>query len=361
MTARSCLLLAIAAFAALAFMGSANNAHAQVPGNIQNVMDKSGSSTNPGEDNKPGKCTGNFVNPITDICWSCLFPMSVGGLKVYPGNRPDPKNPTLPLCFCSTPFPRIGIAMGFWEPVRLVDVTTKPWCFTNLGGTKISPGFDIGHGRAERTNEGPNTGAKWNVHWYVYPLIYWMEVLADVACLEQSSFDIAYVSELDPLWQDDALTALINPEVALFANPIAQVACTADCVAATAKLPFDELFWCAGCQGRMYPMDGNVGEEVGQIQSSRLAATRMAFKLHRQGLAWGTSGSKALCAKYPMPIMRKQQYRLQAVNPYPMVKGRYACPTLGSSDMMPGSGRAVPAVGEDFGYLVWRKRNCCVL
>ncbi|PIW55524.1 MAG: conjugal transfer protein, partial [Sphingomonadales bacterium CG12_big_fil_rev_8_21_14_0_65_65_10] len=40
----------------------------------------------------PGKCTGSFVNPITDICWSCLFPISVGGLEIWPSNRPDPDN-----------------------------------------------------------------------------------------------------------------------------------------------------------------------------------------------------------------------------------------------------------------------------
>ena len=34
----------------------------------------------------PGKCTGQFVNPITDICWSCLFPISVGGLEIWPSN-----------------------------------------------------------------------------------------------------------------------------------------------------------------------------------------------------------------------------------------------------------------------------------
>ncbi|RZL71845.1 MAG: conjugal transfer protein, partial [Sphingomonas sp.] len=28
------------------------------------------------------KCSGKFVNPITDVCWSCLFPLSVGGLKI---------------------------------------------------------------------------------------------------------------------------------------------------------------------------------------------------------------------------------------------------------------------------------------
>ena len=24
-------------------------------------------------------CTGKFLNPLTDICWSCLFPISLGG------------------------------------------------------------------------------------------------------------------------------------------------------------------------------------------------------------------------------------------------------------------------------------------
>jgi conjugal transfer pilus assembly protein TraU len=67
----------------------------------------------------PGRCTGKFVNPITDICWSCLFPISIGGLEVWPSSRPDPDNPDLPVCLCDL---RVGIAMGFWEPVRLADV-----------------------------------------------------------------------------------------------------------------------------------------------------------------------------------------------------------------------------------------------
>ena len=77
----------------------------------------------------PAKCTGRFVNPITDVCWSCLFPLSVGALKIFPGERPDTDNPSLPVCACGSPLPRIGFAFGFWEPVRLADVTMKPWCF----------------------------------------------------------------------------------------------------------------------------------------------------------------------------------------------------------------------------------------
>ena len=100
----------------------------------------------------PGKCTGRFVNPITDICWSCLFPLSVGGLEIWPSARPDTPNPDLPVCACADPIPRIGIAVGFWEPVRLADVTMKPWCFVNLGGLKLDPGFDIG----QKTLAGPS-------------------------------------------------------------------------------------------------------------------------------------------------------------------------------------------------------------
>src|SRR3546814_2774841 len=108
----------------------------------------------------------------------------------------------------------------------------KPWCFPNLGGVRIAPGFDIGQGYLA----GPSmvggrsqSTAKWHVHWYVYPLLYWMEILTDFVCFEQASFDIAYMTEVDPLWQDDSLAALINPEAIIFANPLAKAACAGDC------------------------------------------------------------------------------------------------------------------------------------
>ncbi|KDU08684.1 insA C-terminal domain protein [Escherichia coli 3-105-05_S3_C3] len=32
-------------------------------------------------------CEGRFVNPITDICWSCIFPLSLGSIKVSQGTH----------------------------------------------------------------------------------------------------------------------------------------------------------------------------------------------------------------------------------------------------------------------------------
>ena len=184
--------------------------------------------------------------------------------------------------------------------------------------------------------------SSWHVHWYAYPLIYWMEIVADFLCLESGSIDILYITEIDPLWQDSELTAIINPEAVLFANPLALAACAADCVAATAKLPTDELFWCAGCQGTMYPLNGNVSATIGHVQASRLALARFSYKLHRELVAWGTMGSKGLCGKYLMPVMRKQQYRFQATNPNPQTKGRYACAPIGASTTFMSAGQVPP-------------------
>lgn len=314
------------------------------------------------ESNKVGKCMGKFVNPITDVCWSCIFPLSVGAFPIWPSNRPDPKNPASPICYC--PPYQVGIAMGFWEPIRLADVTMKPWCFVNLAGMHIDPGFDVGpkhfSGPSVIGGRGQNT-ASWNVHWYVYPLLYILELMADMACMDSGQMDVAYVSELDPMWQDSELSLIINPEAVLFASPLATAACAVDCVQATRKLPRDELSWCAGCHGTMYPMNGNISAQLGYAQGTRLALSRFIYKLHRQLATPGTMGASGLCSKYPMPVLRKQQYRLQAVNPRPQTSGRYACAPIGASPLTYQAGQMTPVVGEDFGYLVWRKRNCCVL
>lgn len=69
------------------------------------------------------KCVGRFLNPVTDVCWSCIFPIRIAGVQVVSGG-PDPQSPRQPLCVCAPPdvtVPRVGIPVSFWEPVRLVD------------------------------------------------------------------------------------------------------------------------------------------------------------------------------------------------------------------------------------------------
>jgi len=193
-------------------------------------------------------------------------------------------------------------------------------------------------------------------------LLYWLNILTDALCVESGDFDIAYLSELDPTWQDDELTFLLNPEAAVFGNLLAQAACGADSLASLAGLPIDSLFWCAGAQGSMYPLNGRVQEHVGGVQASTLLTERMTYKMHREGLLWDSVGqnSPALCYQYPTPILPKSRYRYQMINPIPTASGgEDGCHAFGHTTSIWGAMHEYPYKGEDFGYLVWRKRNCC--
>ena len=196
-------------------------------------------------------CTGRFVNPISDVCWECLFPISIGPIAIGSVSGVlDTPNPSSPICLCGSPIPRIGLSLGVWEPARLVDATRAPWCFPNLGGLTIDPGLPAGRGRTGAAGGDGAKGSVWHAHYYMYPLLSWIGVLLDLGCLEGGGLDIAWASELDPAWLDDELSFLLNPEAALFANLPAQAACAADCAASSAGLPLDPMFWCAGLPGR---------------------------------------------------------------------------------------------------------------
>lgn len=320
-------------------------------------------------------CSGKVPNPITDICWKCIFPIKIGGAPVATQSQEDsPDVDSSPVCVCPAPpplFVRVGVSVSFWEPIRLLEVVREPYCFPTLGGVSLGSGVLAPRGtRTEQAGAGlPNDNVKrafYQVHYFVYPLFSLLELLTNAACKDPTGFDLAYVTELDPLWADDELAFILNPESVIFANPVAQLACAADCVAASAGFPLSPLFWCAGCQGSVYPLTGNVGNtrSGGGVGSSVLLAQRMLYKLHREGLLWGSAGPLAMCGKIPMPILPKGQYKTQLVHPIPETIGAgaahpFCCQPLGRTTTLWGLGKEFPVKGEDFAYLIWRKRNCC--
>ncbi|BAO37018.1 MULTISPECIES: conjugal transfer pilus assembly protein TraU [Serratia] len=309
---------------------------------------------------KDPACEGRWVNPITDVCWKCMFPMSLGSTQVSKGSLPDTENPSSPIQLCPAPppiFQRLGIAIGFWEPFAMTDVTRAPGCMVNMGGFTI-PIPKVGTGAGTKT-ANDNPGTFYHVHWYKYPLISWLNIITSVGCMQGGEYDIAYLSELDPMWKDDMLALFTNPEAMLFGNPVAQMACAADAVAAEVHKPLDALFWCAGGHGSMYPFSGNLYTESSGLNSGVLLSERMNFKLHRQGMIWDTVGAnKAVCFEYPTVIMPKSRYRYQMVNTIPDAN---QCHPLGRSVMRWQVGKEMPNSRKNYGYLIWKKRNCVVL
>ena len=306
-----------------------------------------------------GLCQGHFVNPITDICWHCLFPITIGGADVVPGPMPDTSNPSSPIQICPMPVGwRIGLAIGFWEPYALADVTRKPYCMVNMGGIQLSMGI-AGNGGKENVHADHTKGAFYYVHWYKYPLIYWLNLLTSVGCMQTGDFDVAYLTELDPTWNDDEFSFVLNPEAVLFGNPIARAACAADSVAALVNHPIDALFWCMGSQGSSYPLTGHIAHQKSPIQAATLEVEKMDFKLHREGLVWDTVGhDNAVCNQYPLAIMPKSRYRYQMVNTVPDAA---MCHAFGQSALTWEMGHSYPTQGNNFGFLIWKKRNCVFL
>lgn len=300
---------------------------------------------------------GRWVNPITDTCWRCMFPMSLGNIKVASGSLPDTENPSSPIQLCPMGILyRVGLAIGYWEPFAITDVTRVPGNMVNMGGININLGR-VGTGTGGQSDRGTEPLAFYHVHWYKYPLISWLNIILSSGCLQSGDMDIAYMSEVDPMWNDSSLSMMINPEAGVFNNLIAQSACAADAVSSSvAHVPLAPLFWCAGAQGSMYPFTGFVSNEFSPLEASVLVSERMAAKLHREGIVWDSIGvNNAVCNEYPSPIIPKDRYRYQMVN---MLPDSAQCHPFGETTQAWGSTHNLPTSMKNFGYLIWRKRNC---
>lgn len=287
-------------------------------------------------------------------CYACMLPLSIAGVQVLHGHMPDPQGSVgSPICVCPMPpplFMRIGIPVSFFEPSRLIDVVKDPYCFAGMGfGLSLNP-----MGAGTKGDGEDRTRTFFQSHYYIFPVYAMLELMTDFICLEKSGFDMAYITEVDPLWQDDMLTAIINPEALLFGNPITNLACIADSVSSQANVALDPLFWCKGSWGNAYPLTGNTNTKD-YVEDSASVAASVIYKLHRQLILWGSWGQAGLCGYYPDPIWRKSAYRLQimAPLPHPTATG------IGQSGLLWSFTKNIPFVGDNFNYLLFKKRECC--
>ena len=306
-------------------------------------------------------CYGRVPNPVTDVCWECLFPLTVGTNSLNTtGIAPDVKTDASAFCSCqSGANVTVGLNIGFWEPIRTIEIVREPFCFPALGGAKVvADTFAPAHGRTPNPKQRGHRVSFYQVHWYYTPWIYLLEILFDTSCLEQSPWDMAYMTELDPLWDDSQATYLLNPDVALFSNPIALGACAADCLSATFATPSDSLYWCAGCAGSIFPLTGWVNAHITPMQAWSLLIQRFTMKLHREGVNWAHYGKDGQCGPRLEFIMAKSMYRTQMQYPTRSTQGA-CCKPFGASTALDAMGKTPPIYGEDGVFLVWRRKDCC--
>ena len=293
------------------------------------------------------------VDIILKADYTAMFPLRIAGIPIVPGRIQDVGGSvSSPICICKDPIPRIGIPVSFFEPSRLIEVVKDPYCFPSMGFGLTTSGGALG-GTSGDDGSG-NQSTFYQAHYYIFPIYALLELLTDFICLQMTGFDMAYLTEVDPLWNNDTLSAILNPEALLFGNPVSNLACIADAVTSAVFEPIDALFWCKDSWGNAYPLTGQTGGD-GYVEGGASVAASLIYKLHRQLVLWGSWGQAGLCGYYPAPIWRKSAYRLQIVTPIPSL---YAT-TIGTTGMLWSFGKNPPFVGDNFSYLLFKKRECC--
>jgi len=302
---------------------------------------------------------------VTDVCWSCVFPIRIAGVDMSWGSHPNdaPKGAvSSSFCACDDDLgiPRPGVTMSMWEPARLIEIVRMPYCAPSLGGDRLKNSYRLMGGSKASDDERGTDKTFYQYHYYSFPLTQMLEMFNVAEC--QSSgyldFDLMFMSELDPIWNDDELSFFTNPEVALFANPVALAACAADSAATSAGgEPIDSLFWCAGAWGSMYPFTGNITSQGSPPRDTSLLAARTVATLHRRGFAKETIGEDAMCHASYDPIITKSQYKMSMFYPVAESEKNH---WIGAHTFTWGEWRNIPGVGEDFVYMLWQWNDCCL-
>lgn len=288
-----------------------------------------------------------------------MLPIRIAGVPIgVSTDSEDYSESSSPLCVCKDPFPRIGITLSFWEPFSTIDVSGIANCAPSLGLALPLPGLGNNFQAGTTSAIGGANTQTYQATYIKYPLLKFAQILQDVVCLSpDSSVDYVYPTSIDPLWNSDMWGIIATPDALLFANPIAQMACIADSVAANAGFSLDPLYWCAGSWGSMFPL-GASNSGVDGAGNAMATSAKMIFKMHRQLMLWGALGSQGLCGKYPMPIMRKSAYAMYPI--YPLMLWPFRTP-IGRSGMIWAHGQNIPGVNNHvWSIMVYRKRDCCV-
>lgn len=309
----------------------------------------------------PGCDNAQVLGPnlLTNVCWSCFFPIRVAGIPLNGSSSGAPSGAySSPMCFCPGRFgvPTPGFTMSMWEPARLVEFQRVPGCMSALNGVTLP--FDRTRQGTHGSTDNSQTERPLftHYHYYYFPLMAMLDLFTSFACNDGAmDMDLMYVSELDPTWNSSELAFFTNPEASAVANVAAQTACTADAAGAAVGSPIESLFWCAGSWGGLYPLAGHTaGKTV--LQATSLYKARVLASLHRRGLAHKTMGSSAVCDSHVSLRMPKTQYKFNTFYFNPETSRSHV---MGETTLRWGSNRLAPTITDPI-YMIWRWRDCCV-
>ena len=342
---------------------------------------------------------GIFSRLIQDVCWDCMLPINIGGIPLGM-DKPDGASDAFGICNCPDDLgvPEFGYPLPMWMPARISEVVRVPWCSPALSGLQLQDDITAGMGGPGSNGDGAeNSNAFYQYHWFASPFAEMLEMffIPDCSVDGINDFDLMYMSEIDPLHNDSMLALMLNPEAVAFMSPLAKLWCAADCGLITAGKVMEEYYGCAGCDGSLYPLTGFVSGNSDPVRSSSLITQRVLAGLHRKGLASKTIGDIAMCSREYWPTTPRSQYKASMLFPKaeadgspqeslfqlddegniakdssgnPIIEGSVehqdlgCCHPLGENIHKWSTSRGgMHSPGkEDFLYLIYRYKDCCV-
>lgn len=317
-----------------------------------------------------------------------MLPIKIGGIEV---GSPDDVSGGLAsaggsssdnsafLCMCQMPppvFERLGVSISFWNNVGMVDTSSIPYCFPQLGmslsediAPDIESGFSIlgkpGVGGANQfgtRSNGSKDSQFITAHTHFASFMNLMQIISEAIfsmCLGISTNISPIMSETAFWWQVDEWGVVKNPEALLVANPIATTACMAESVSMIAKKNLDPLFWCMGSWGSLYPITMNVGSGTPLTSYAMLAARNLAERF-QLGMLMDTTGYQMLngyCQPIPIYFTPKSDINIFPIWPQ---KSTSRFP-LGYPSEFWGVGKDNPTNLGVMTWMVYQKRDCCYL
>lgn len=301
-----------------------------------------------------------------------MFPLRIGNVMIWGKDQLDNSSSDNNNFVCGCGINWVGISTGFWEPSHMIDVSTDAYCTPSLGGKVISdfglPADGDGTNSPQRGVPGHNN-TFYHYVTYRYPIIAIMQVLSDNPCVDRSPFDILDFSAVNPGWVDEQIGAILNPDAFLYGTLDALMSGIPVGICATTEatdsfcLRVRQLaHWSVGFNGMTYPLSGASAGRDNTLAVTMNIAKRAFTVQHRTMRVWGTSGKKGLCGYYPQVYLDDTDYKLSMGYPLAQqtpVNGK-CCQPFGASTLVWGAGRTFPVKGEDFSYVVFKKRDCCL-
>ena len=93
-------------------------------------------------------CKGHFVNPITDVCWGCLLPISIGGFEI--GNKHPQHTSVMGLTKCP-----LQVTLALADIGKIIAIISMTICLIIFCRRK---GWYM---ECLRQDSAPNTSISW--------------------------------------------------------------------------------------------------------------------------------------------------------------------------------------------------------